>query len=68
VQGLAVAATHYTAMAGTFFVPLETAPEAGTPLLGQSLLAYLIAGGIAAVSVANLALLGLIAVRRSRSA
>ena len=36
------------------------AVELSTPLFSQSMLAYLIAGGIAAVSVANLALLGLL--------
>jgi len=68
VQGLAVAGTHYAAMAGTFFVPLELGVEEGTPFLGQGLIAYLIAGGIAALSIANLVLLGLIAMRRSRAA
>jgi methyl-accepting chemotaxis protein PixJ len=60
VQGLAIASMHYTAMAATFFVPLEMTVELSTPLFSQSMLAYLIAGGIAAVSVANLALLGLL--------
>jgi diguanylate cyclase len=68
VQGLAIASLHYTAMAATFFVPLETAVELSTPLFGQSMLAYLIASGIAAVSTANLALLGLLSMYRSRSA
>lgn len=68
VQGLAVAGAHYAAMAGTFFVPLELDVDPGSPLLNQSLLAYLIAGGIVAVSVANLVFLGVIAMRRNRSA
>jgi NO-binding membrane sensor protein with MHYT domain len=68
VQGLAIAAMHYTAMAATFFVPLEMAVEPSAPVFSRSLLAYLIAGGIAAVSVANLALLALLSTYRSRSA
>jgi diguanylate cyclase len=68
VQGLAIASMHYTAMAATFFVPLEVAVDVSEPLLGQNLFAYLIACGIAAVSFGNLALLGMIAVRRSRTA
>jgi len=68
VQGLAIASMHYTAMAATFFVPLELSVQLNAPLLSQSLFAYLIACGIAAVSVGNLVLLGLITMRRSRSA
>jgi NO-binding membrane sensor protein with MHYT domain len=68
VQGLAVAGTHYVAMAGTFFVPLELGVEEGAPFLGHGLIAYLIAGGIAALSIANLVLLGLTAIHRARSA
>jgi NO-binding membrane sensor protein with MHYT domain len=68
VQGLAIVAMHYTAMAATFFVPLEMTVELTTPLFSQSMLAYLIAGAIAAVSVANLGFLGLLSTYRSRSA
>lgn len=68
VQGLAIASMHYTAMAATFFVPLEAAVELSAPLLSQDLFAYLIACGLAAVSVGNLVLLGLISIQRSRSA
>lgn len=68
VQGLAIALMHYTAMAATLFVPLDAAVALSTPLLSQSPFAYLIAAGIAAVSVGNLALLGMISMYRSRSA
>ena len=68
VQGLAIASMHYTAMAATFFVPLGVAVELTTPLFSQSLLAYLIACGMAVVSAGNLVLLALIMVQRSRSA
>jgi len=68
VQGLAIASMHYTAMAATFFMPLEMAVELSTPVFSQSLFAHLIAAGIAAVSVGNLVLLGLIAMHLRRSA
>ena len=68
VQGLAIASMHYTAMAATYFVPLEAAVELSEPLLGQDLFAYSIALGIAAVSFGNLVLLGLLALRRNRTA
>jgi diguanylate cyclase len=68
VLGLALASTHYAAMAGTFFVPLEMEIELSVPLFSNTLLAYLIAGGIAAVSVSNLVFLGLLTMRRNRSA
>lgn len=69
VLGSAVAGTHYAVMAvGTHLAPIEAGLAEGMPLLDQRLMAYLIAGGIVAVSVANLALLGLIARLRSRSA
>jgi NO-binding membrane sensor protein with MHYT domain len=68
VQGLAIASMHYTAMAATFFVPLGVAVELTMPLFSQSLLAYLIACGIAVVSAGNLALLAVISFQQSRSA
>jgi NO-binding membrane sensor protein with MHYT domain len=68
VQGLAIASMHYTAMAATLFVPLEMAVEVSAPLFSRSMLSYLIAGGIASVSVANLALLGLLSMYRNRAA
>jgi NO-binding membrane sensor protein with MHYT domain len=61
VQGLAIASMHYTAMAATFFVPLGVSVELATPLFAQSLLAYMIACGIAAVlSIGNLSLIALL--------
>jgi NO-binding membrane sensor protein with MHYT domain len=68
VQGLAITSMHYTAMAATFFVQLGVAVELSTPLFSQSLLAYLIACGIAVVSAGNLALLALISFQQGRSA
>ncbi len=68
VQGLAIASMHYTAMAATFFVPLEMEVVLNTPLFSQSLLAYLIACGIAVVSAGNLALLAVISMQQNRSA
>lgn len=68
VQGLAIASMHYTAMAATYFVPLDAAVELTTPLFTQSMLAYMIASGIAVVSAGNFALLALIAMQQDRSA
>ena len=68
VQGLAIASMHYTAMAATYFVPLGLSVELATPLFSQSVLAYLIAAGITAVSAGNLVLLAVISLYRSRSA
>jgi NO-binding membrane sensor protein with MHYT domain/hemoglobin-like flavoprotein len=59
VQGLAIASMHYTAMAATYFVPLGIPVELTTPLFSQNLLAYMIASGIAVVSVGNLSLLAM---------
>jgi NO-binding membrane sensor protein with MHYT domain len=58
MHGLAIASMHYTAIAATFFVPLDVPVAFSAPLLGQSALAYLIALGIAVVSGGNLVLLG----------
>jgi NO-binding membrane sensor protein with MHYT domain len=60
VQGLAIASMHYTAMAATFFVPLGVSVELATPLFAQSLLAYMIACGIAVLSIGNLSLIALL--------
>lgn len=60
VQGLAIASMHYTAMAATYFVPLGVEIEISKPIFTQSLLAYMIAGGIVVISTGNLALLTLI--------
>lgn len=59
VQGLAIASMHYTAMAATYFVPLEVEVEIARPIFTQDLLAYLIVGGMAVISAGNLALLAL---------
>jgi NO-binding membrane sensor protein with MHYT domain len=69
VQGLAISSMHFTAMAATFFVPVELAAvPPRVPLLGQREFAYLIGCAIAGLCVGNLALLGLLAMRRRRSA
>jgi NO-binding membrane sensor protein with MHYT domain len=68
VQGLAIASMHYTAMAATFFVPLDVAVELTTPLFTQSLLAYMIACGIGVVSAGNLALLAVLSMQQDSSA
>jgi len=60
VQGLAIASMHYTAMAATYYVPLEVDAGLSAPLFSQSVLAYMIACGIVAVSVGNLIMFGLI--------
>jgi NO-binding membrane sensor protein with MHYT domain len=67
VQGLAIASMHYTAMAATFYVPLDVPVVLSTPLFSQNALAYLIAGGMAIVSAGNLVLLGALPGVRSRS-
>jgi len=59
VQGLAIASMHYTAMAATYYVPLEVDVEVGAPLFSQSLIAYTIACGIVVISIGNLAMSGL---------
>jgi NO-binding membrane sensor protein with MHYT domain len=68
VQGLAIASMHYTAMAATFFVPLDVPVALSAPLFSQSALAYLIAVGMAVVSAGNLVLLGAMSGERARSA
>jgi NO-binding membrane sensor protein with MHYT domain len=68
VQGLAIASMHYTAMAATFFVPLDVPVPLSAPLFSQSALAYLIAVGMAVVSAGNLVLLGAMSGERARSA
>jgi|GEM_PF-455542 len=57
VQGLAIASMHYTAMAATYFVPLGVEAAISPPIFTQSLLAYLIALGIAAISAGNFLLI-----------
>lgn len=67
VQGLAIASMHYTAMAATYFVPLGVEVQLATPLFAQSLLAYMIACGMAVLSASNLGIVALLAAQ-NRSA
>jgi NO-binding membrane sensor protein with MHYT domain len=66
VQGLAIASMHYTAMAATYFVPLDAPAGLTTPLFGQDLLAFMIAGAILVVCTGNLALLGFMSLQQKR--
>ncbi len=66
VQGLAIASMHYTAMAATYFVPLETPAGLTTPLFTQNLLAFVIASAMLVLCAGNLALLGFISVQQKR--
>jgi diguanylate cyclase len=66
VQGLAISSMHYTAMAATFFVPLDVPVALSTPLFSQSALAYLIALGMGALSAGNLALVGAMSTGQGR--
>jgi NO-binding membrane sensor protein with MHYT domain len=58
VQGLAIASMHYTAMAATYFVPLGTDVQIA-PIFSQAKMAYVIAAGIAIISVVNLTMVAL---------
>jgi len=64
VQGLAIASMHYTAMAATFFVPLNAPASLTTPLFTQNLLALMIASAMVVVCTGNLTLLGLMSMQR----
>jgi NO-binding membrane sensor protein with MHYT domain len=66
VQGLAIASMHYTAMAATYFVPLDVPADLTTPLFTQNLLAFMIAGAILIVCTGNLALLGFMSLQQRR--
>jgi diguanylate cyclase len=68
VQGLAIASMHYTAMAATFFVPLDVSVELSSPLFAQNLLAYIIACGLAVICAGNLGLLALATHQQQRAA
>jgi NO-binding membrane sensor protein with MHYT domain len=59
VQGLAIASMHYTAMAGTAFVPLDAPVALTMPLFSQNLMAFTIAGAMLIVCTGNLTLVGL---------
>jgi NO-binding membrane sensor protein with MHYT domain len=64
VQGLAIASMHYTAMAATYFVPLDAPADLTTPLFTKRLLALMIAGAMLIVCTGNLALLGLMSLQQ----
>jgi NO-binding membrane sensor protein with MHYT domain len=66
VQGLAIASMHYTAMAATYFVPLDSPAELTIPLFTQSYLAFMIAGAMVVVCTGNLALLGFMSMQQKR--
>ena len=66
VQGLAIASMHYTAMAATFFEPLEAPADLTIPLFSQNLLAFMIAGAMLVVCTGNLALLGFMSMQQRR--
>jgi diguanylate cyclase len=66
VQGLAIASMHYTAMAATYFIPLDAPAALTTPLFSQDLLAFMIAGAIVVVCTGNLALLGFMSLQQKR--
>lgn len=65
VQGLAIASMHYTAMAATYFVPLDASVSLSSPLFRQSSLAYMIAAAMGIISIGNLLLLALMAPRHN---
>ena len=64
VQGLAIAAMHYTGMAATGYLPLDTPANLATPLFSQSLLALLIAGAVVVVCAGNLTLFGFMSMQQ----
>jgi NO-binding membrane sensor protein with MHYT domain len=66
LQGLAIASMHYTAMAATSVVPLDAPAGLTKPLFNQNLLAFMIAGAIAAVCAGNLALCGVMSMQQKR--
>ena len=66
MQGLAIASMHYTAMAATFFVPLNAPADLTMPLFSQNLLAFMIAGAMVIVCTGNLALLGFMSMQQKR--
>ena len=67
VQGLAIASMHYTAMAATYFVPLDATVSLSAPLFKQSSLAYMIAIAMGVISIGNLLLLAAVTPRQSTS-
>ena len=65
VQGLAIASMHYTAMAATYFVPLDATVRLSAPLFKQSSLAYMIASAMTIIAIGNLLLLAAISPRQN---
>jgi NO-binding membrane sensor protein with MHYT domain len=59
VQGLAIVSMHFTAMAATYFVPLQAEVQLSAPLFSQSKMAYMIASGIIVISAVNLTMVAL---------
>jgi NO-binding membrane sensor protein with MHYT domain len=59
VQGLAIASMHYTAMAATYFLPIQV--QISAPNFSQSQMAYMIASGIVVISAVNLSIVALMA-------
>jgi NO-binding membrane sensor protein with MHYT domain len=66
VQGLAIASMHYTAMAATFFEPLDAPANLTIPLFSQDFLAFVIAGAMIVVCTGNLTLLGFMSMQQKR--
>ncbi len=66
VQGLAIASMHYTAMAATSFLPLSATPDLTAPLFPQSTLAWMIAFGVALMSLTNFTFVGFLSMQRDR--
>jgi NO-binding membrane sensor protein with MHYT domain len=66
VQGLAIAAMHYTGMAATGFLPLDAPVSLAAPLFSQNLLAFMIAGAIVVVCAGNLTLVGFMSMQQKR--
>ncbi|HXF54390.1 MAG TPA: MHYT domain-containing protein [Hyphomicrobiaceae bacterium] len=66
VQGLAIASMHYTAMAATHFLPLDAAPNFAASFFPQSTLAWMIAFGVALMSLTNFTFVGFISLQRNR--
>jgi NO-binding membrane sensor protein with MHYT domain len=64
VQGLAIASMHYTAMAATHYLPLSATPDLSAPLFPQSTLAWMIAFGVALMSLTNFTFVGFLSMQR----
>jgi NO-binding membrane sensor protein with MHYT domain len=57
---------HYTAMAATSFLPLSATPDVTAPLFPQSTLAWMIAFGVALMSLTNFTFVGFLSLQRDR--